>query len=254
MILYFTGTGNSKYTAEYIGDRINDEVINLFDKIRNNDYSELKSDKPFIISAPTYCWQIPHIVRDWLMKATLTGSDKIYFVMTCGGEVGNAEKCLRSLCNKIGKKYMGCAEIIMPENYIAMFDAPEIEQAMGTINSAHSKLDMVIDKIKAGNTLDEIKTNAIGKLYSSIVNVLFYPMFVKDKKFKVSDACIGCGICEKKCVMNNIKLVDGKPTWNGNCTHCMACICYCPKEAIEYGEHSKGLVRYKCPEYKKDEK
>ena len=25
---------------------------------------------------------------------------------------------------------------------------------------------------------------------------------------------------------------------------CMACICYCPKEAIEYGKKSKGKPRY----------
>ena len=26
--------------------------------------------------------------------------------------------------------------------------------------------------------------------------------------------------------------------------HCMACICYCPKEAMEYGKKSKGKLRY----------
>ena len=34
------------------------------------------------------------------------------------------------------------------------------------------------------------------------------------------------------------------PVWKTNCTHCMACICRCPKEAIEYGRHSVGLPRY----------
>ena len=29
----------------------------------------------------------------------------------------------------------------------------------------------------------------------------------------------------------------------------MACICYCPKKAIEYGRASLGKPRYKCPEY-----
>nr|WP_264291386.1 MULTISPECIES: hypothetical protein [unclassified Dorea] len=28
------------------------------------------------------------------------------------------------------------------------------------------------------------------------------------------------------------------------CTHCMACICYCPAEAIEYGKKSVGKPRY----------
>ena len=29
--------------------------------------------------------------------------------------------------------------------------------------------------------------------------------------------------------------------------HCMACICRCPAEAIEYGKHGKGMPRYVCP-------
>jgi len=34
--------------------------------------------------------------------------------------------------------------------------------------------------------------------------------------------------------------------WKNTCTHCMACISRCPQEAIEYGEHSKGLPRHVC--------
>ena len=56
--------------------------------------------------------------------------------------------------------------------------------------------------------------------------------------------CIGCGQCVKRCPMNNVALKDGKPSWGKNCTHCMACICYCPKEAIEYGKKSVGQPRY----------
>lgn len=251
MILYFSGTGNSKYVADFIADKINDEIVSLFDKIKDNDYSEISSATPFIICCPTYCWQIPHIVRDWLTNANLIGSNKIYFVMTCGGEIGNSEKYLRLLCKKIGKEYMGCAEIVMPENYIAMFTAPDDKQAQEIIASAEKKLESVVKIISSEDRLEAVKVNLIGKLYSSIVNDVFYPLFVKDKKFTVSDDCIGCGLCEKKCVMNNISIVDNKPVWNGNCTHCMACICYCPKEAIEYGRHSRGLIRYTCKEYKK---
>ena len=45
--------------------------------------------------------------------------------------------------------------------------------------------------------------------------------------------------------MNNVTIKDGKPVWGRNCTHCMACICYCPKDsAIEYGKKSVGQPRY----------
>ena len=56
--------------------------------------------------------------------------------------------------------------------------------------------------------------------------------------------CIGCGKCVELCPLNNIHLENGKPLWGKNCTHCMACICYCPKEAIEYGKKSRGKPRY----------
>lgn len=50
--------------------------------------------------------------------------------------------------------------------------------------------------------------------------------------------------------MNNIQLIDGKPVWGKNCTHCMACICYCPQEAIEYGKKSVGKPRYRFEQLK----
>ncbi len=44
--------------------------------------------------------------------------------------------------------------------------------------------------------------------------------------------------------MNNIALKDGKPVWENACIHCMACICYCPVSAIEYGKKCVGQPRY----------
>ena len=58
--------------------------------------------------------------------------------------------------------------------------------------------------------------------------------------FRAAKPCSGPSVCP----LNNIRLENGKPVWGKNCTHCMACICYCPKEAIEYGQKSKGKPRY----------
>ena len=49
----------------------------------------------------------------------------------------------------------------------------------------------------------------------------------------------------KNCPTNNIVIQNGKPVWGNNCTHCMACICRCPAEAIEYGKKSVGKPRYR---------
>ena len=52
MILYFSGTGNSEYAAKRIGKEIGDEVTNLFERIRNHDFSAMRSDRPWLSSHP----------------------------------------------------------------------------------------------------------------------------------------------------------------------------------------------------------
>ena len=100
MILYFSATGNSEYAAKRIGKETGDDVTSLFERIRSGDYSEIHSQRPWVIVAPTYAWRIPRILQQWLKRTSLSGNREIYFVMTCGGSIGNAGKYLEKLCAK----------------------------------------------------------------------------------------------------------------------------------------------------------
>lgn len=247
MIIYFSGTGNSEYVAKKISKELQDEVLNIFEKIRTRDYSDLISDRPWVIVVPTYAWRIPRIVHEWLMKTELGGNKNIYFVMTCGADIGNAGTYLNKLCEEKGMNYRGCVSVIMPENYIALFSTPSKEEALVTIEQAEQKISSTIQCIRTDIAFPESKETFKAKFSSGFVNNIFYPIFVHSKKFYVTDACVSCKKCENVCPLENIHLNDGKPNWGNHCTHCMACICRCPKEAIEYGEHSKGMARYTCP-------
>ena len=80
----------------------------------------------------------------------------------------------------------------------------------------------------------------LDRLKSGPVNEGFYKFYVKTDAFYVTEACTGCSFCVEACPLNNIQLNGGKPVWGKSCTHCMACICGWPTEAIEYGKRSKG--------------
>lgn len=248
MIIYFSDTGNSEYIAKLIGKQIDDEVINLFTKIRDNDFSTVKSDKPWVIVVPTYAWQIPHIVRDWLLKADLQGNRDIYFVLTCGSSIGDAQRSTKELCKVKQLHHMGCIGIVMPENYIALFKAPDDKKAREIIAKAVQSLSDITSCISQSKPLNVKKPNVIDKISTTVINKFFYKFYIKDKGFRIKDNCTSCGLCERVCPMGNIKLTEGKPVWNGNCTHCMACICSCPAKAIEYGNKTKKKVRYLCPQ------
>ena len=244
MILYFSGTGNSKYVAKRIADALGDEIVNLNARIKASDTSPIETDERVIIVTPTYAWRIPRVVRDWLRKTELCGAKQAWFVMTCGSEIGNADKYNRDLCTEKAISCMGTAQIVMPENYIAMFSAPQADEARQIVAQAEPSIDRAIAAIQAGECFAPTRNNLYDRFMSGPVNPIFYKFCVKADAFTVSDTCIGCGQCAKLCPMNNVTLKDGKPVWGRNCTHCMACICYCPVSAIEYGKKSVGQPRY----------
>ena len=132
----------------------------------------------------------------------------------------------------------------MPENYIAMFKAPEKEEAESIVKAAEPAIADAIACLKAKKPFPAPRSNLYDRFMSSAVNPIFYRFFVKAAAFQVRDACIGCGQCADRCPLNNITIRAGRPVWGNECTHCMACICYCPTKAIEYGKKSVGKPRY----------
>ena len=244
MVLYFSGTGNSKYVAKRIADALGDTLLSMNERIKAVDASAVGCGERLVIVTPTYAWRIPRIVRDWLLKTDFPGAKRAWFVMTCGSEIGNAAGFNHELCQAKGLAYEGTVQIIMPENYIAMFNAPQADEARAIVAKAEPDIKRAIAAIAADQAVAPPRRSLIDRFMSSAVNPLFYPLFVKSSAFTVNSKCVGCGQCVSLCPMNNIALKNGKPSWGKDCTHCMACICYCPTEAIEYGKKSLGKPKY----------
>lgn len=244
MIFCFSGTGNSRYIAQRIAEALQKTVIDLNARIKDNDTTTVDTGSDVIMVTPTYAWRIPKIVSEWMAKTKWTGAKRIWFVMDCGSEIGNAAKYNRSLAEQKQLHYMGTAQIIMPENYIAMFNAPQSDKAREIVAKAEPDIDRAIAAIRESRAFAPTRRNLYDRFMSGPVNPVFYACVVKAKAFTVSDACVGCGRCARRCPTNSITLRGGKPVWGKGCTHCMACICYCPAEAIEYGKKSLGKPRY----------
>ena len=244
MVLYFSGTGNSKYVAQRIADALGDTLLSLNERIKAGDTSPVETGERLVIVTPTYAWRIPRIVRDHLLSTSLQGAKSAWFVMTCGSEIGNANTYNQHLCEAKGLLCMGTAQIVMPENYIAMFNAPQADEARKIVAKAEPDIDRAIAAIKDARAFSPPRKNLYDRFMSGPVNPVFYSCFVKAKPFTVNSACISCGQCVRLCPANNITLRDGRPVWGSECTHCMACICRCPTEAIEYGKKSLGKPRY----------
>ena len=246
MIFSFSGTGNSRYVADRIAMLTGDALTDMNGLIRQGDMNGSIGDSHIVIVAPTYAWRLPRVVEKWLRMEVIVGRSKAWFVMTCGDEIGNAAKYNRRLCESKSLEYMGTAQIVMPENYLAMFEVPGEREAAEIIRRAEPVIDRAGYLIGQEQPFPNPHSSFLGRIKSDIVNPAFYALCVKAKAFRSTDSCVGCGRCVSLCPMNNIRLESARPVWGKACTHCMACICRCPKAAIEYGKKSVGKPRYHC--------
>jgi len=253
MILYFSGTGNTAFIANEIARRIDDEAINLLNRIKNSDYSEIHSEKPFIICLPVYVCTIPTFLIKYLKKLKLSGNKNVYFIFTSGGYAGMSVTKGRSIARKHHMKFLGRAEFQMPRNYLVSGHYPPNtdEEIKERIEKSFKKLDSVVETIKNGGKLKERYVWLLEK----IIIVPFVPVWskikFKTKDFYVNDKCIGCGKCEKVCPLNCIKIENKIPVWmNAHCAHCVSCLQNCPVEAIEFKYKTEGKPRYSIKRYK----
>ena len=249
MVIYFSGTGNSRYAAKLIARRLGDELIDAGTYIKSGKTAVLSSERPWVFVCPTNAWRIPRIFEAFIRSGSFSVDKRAYFVMTCGDEIGAADERLRPLCEYKDFEYMGVAEIIMPENYVAMFAVPDRGEAAAIIERAEPVMERTAAVIASGERIPYAPPGFIDKVKTRVANPLFYALFVKSEKFRSTDACRGCGKCQAVCPTNCVKLAGGRPVWGEGCVHCMACISFCPKKAIEYGRASVGKPRYRCPEY-----
>ncbi len=251
MVLYFSGTGNTEYIAKLIAKGLGDECLNLFDRIRTNEQSPLYSEKTYVICTPIYVCAMPLFFTKYLKSITFNGNKKVYFVFTSGGYCGSAKVQAKLFSLRKNLKCLGYAEFVMPRNYVAnnRYAMDEEEVIYSKISKATQKVQQVVEAIK---NEDKLKTRHVW-LFETLIIAPFVPVWTKyklvAKDFYATDECIGCQVCEKVCPLNNVKVIDKKPKWGENCTHCMACVAKCPKKAIEFGNMTKGKPRYLLKDY-----
>ena len=252
MILYFSGTGNTRWVAQQIAEAIGEQLLYIPDLIKEGNYQlTLKADERLGICFPTHGWQPPRIVREFIRKMTISGIEKPRFcwaLTTCGDSAGEAMTILNKELEKKRMKAESLFSVIMPETYVCLpfmyTDSEEKEQRK--IAQAKQQIVHIIDIIKACcQGVEELEKGATPRLYSYVIGGYFNKKMVTDRKFTVdSDVCIKCGKCVKVCPVDNIE--GTPPVWmhSGKCTSCLACYHYCPVHAINFGKITRKRDQY----------
>lgn len=242
MVLYFSGTGNSRCIAEKIAQISGDELLCVGERIKAHDESAITSERPFVIVGPVYAGRLPRIVDEYLRRIELRGTNKVYFAVSCAATPWKTVRYAKKLCREKGLELLGFNSVVMPQGYVAAGTTQSDEVNDRILKVSEGKITAIAEKIRDGMPLDDEKSG-LG-IMSSVINPVMYSTMITAKPFYTTDACSSCGKCAQRCPLNNITLTDGRPIWGNECTHCMACIAGCPTEAVEYGKKTHGKTRY----------
>ena len=249
MILYFSGCGNSRWAAETMAQELNERLLFIPDVLKSTKPISLDPDESLGLVFPVYSWAPPKIVLEMVKQLTISGNRNpfIYMVCTCGDETGHTDKILQNALEVNGLHLSAAYSLIMPETYINLpgfkLDTPENEQRK--LSAAAQRLtEVLLPKIRKKCVETDLTVGTQAGFKSTVVRWVFNAVLISDKPFKVHDACIGCGVCEQSCPVQNIKLKDGRPHWEHRCVGCMACYHHCPQNAIHFGKQTIGKGQY----------
>ena len=240
MIFYFSGTGNSAWVAKQIAAGTDDIAIDIGELIKSAGTQVVPEKAERIgIVFPVYAWGAPNPVIQFAKKLKAEKDVYRFAVCTCGDEAGLS---LRRFSRNFPLD--GAWSVIMPNNYIFMYDLDSPDLARRKVNNAKTKIPEICEAIRSKKKVWDVYKGPFPYAKSYLINPLFKRFTGNPKGFEVESSCISCGLCEKKCPLGNISIKGGKPEWGKNCTQCLACIHHCPVQAIQYGKSTKNKGRY----------
>ena len=236
MLFYFSATGNTKHVAEKIKEP-QEEMISIEEACKAESYAYTVRDGRFGILSPTYAWGLPSIVYAFLEKLKLQYETKPYsfYVGTFGTTTGAASSIADSLLKEKGLALDAKFDICMPDTWTVIFDLSNGEKVKNSLKRAEEEiieLKALLSEKKRGKVMDFTVPEFVGRVAKKIYD----SKMRKTKNLSVSDACIGCTLCAKKCSVQAIAMQNKKPVWvKEDCTMCLGCLHRCPKYAIYYG-------------------
>lgn len=250
MIFYFSATGNDKYAAEKIAAATGDTLVSIGTAIRSGAlFFQIRDGENLGLVIPTYFGGFPLIVKAFFEQAEIVieGANHYGFaVVTYGMETGNIGGEAKALLNRLKLSRQGIFSVKMVDNWIPCFDMNDKAYIAEAEQTGEAELSAVLPKI-AMRTEGCFVKRGTPKILQKLSDA-YYHSACATKRFRLSDQCVGCGLCERQCPSAAIQLRDGKPVWvKKRCTLCLGCVHRCPKNAIGYTKKTADHGRYWNP-------
>ena len=142
-----------------------------------------------------------------------------------------AAELAQKLCQDCGIQSAYINVLQMADNWLPAFDMDEQKKLDKGVDSS---LARIVGDITARKRWIAPVTEADRAAHREfLANMGRLPADAWQHLIRVTDRCVGCGICERVCPSASIRVVEGKAAHiPGHCQTCLACAHACPQKAI----------------------
>lgn len=227
MILYFSGTGNSMAISRQLAERLGEQVMPLNLAVKR----DLSQERRIGLVFPCYWFNAPRAVTELVPRLPLPKDAYVFIVIPCGAQAGNAIWTVRRMLAAKGIDVAYSHKIRVPDNSAVGFGRNPNDQVWKFDRYAR-RLERIAADIAAGVHRCHFAWWGLAGALCAIpaVQRRTLPMLTPAVN---ADRCIACGICAKVCSQGNITIRDGKACCGDDCTQCLACVHFCPQQAVE---------------------
>lgn len=262
MVIYFSGTGNSRLVAGELhrrffpGDTGGDKLYELSgDRLLypQRQLIAVEDSQVVIWVFPVYSWGVPPVVLRFIDKIRFKGAEgaRHFMVCTCGDDIGRADDQWRKHLGRRSWIPRGAFSVAMPNTYVCMkgFDVDPSGVEAGKLAAMPGRIDRIEAAIRRGFSESDVVRGSWAWWKTNLVYGLFRAFKMSPLPFRADpEVCTSCGLCARSCPMLNIKMEKGNPKWGPACAMCLRCYHQCPVNAISYGRATLGKGQYRAPQ------
>lgn len=249
-IYYFSGTGNSLHVVKELQKRIPETKIISIISLLNKDVIQTKGKSVGIVF-PVHALTIPFVVKKFLKKTDMRSAEYIFSIATRGGTIFRGfekiEKILEKKNIRLDSHFI--LNMYMSDPRDKQYKSPteaDISKMESIVQERLNSIQRIIinKKISREKDSDYFTDFPYNRLFNYLLEKLVLlgvevSEYVGGVNYHCSDSkCTGCGICEKICLSQKIKMMDKKPVWQKNvfCYMCYACVNYCPVQSVQIND------------------
>jgi ferredoxin len=268
LIVFFSGTGNTQFIAEYIRDHVLDicPFPNYMITLAAMEWASpaiIDTYDLVCLGYPVYEGRAPKNVRDFIERLPVIHDKGVFVFNTKGLAQGRANRSIMLRLVGKGFRSLGCASLVLPaSDAISMFLKKDSRKFREYLHQDFSRIDDV-DKLVAqisaairilqeNRDMHDIPCQSAVTILGFFITGLFRLLYLAfgrsmAKRLHTTEACTRCGLCAEQCPIGNITKDEQGISFGDRCILCLRCVNNCPQEAVQVGNLSIGKARWHGP-------